>query len=94
MIDGCVCLYYIFYIVHSMLVSIFSHMHVFKSLFRLMDYIIRKKTRKTCWDYAYSCYVFVNLQAVAAGSLINLATVLYLNSIRVSYSAILFVLIV
>lgn len=46
---------------------------------------IRSKTEKTFWDDAYSCYVFVNLQAVGAGSLINLATILYLNSIRVSY---------
>lgn len=47
---------------------------------------IRVYVKKTCWDNAYYCYVFVNLQAVAAGSLINLATVLYLNSIRVSCS--------
>jgi len=50
-----------------------------------MGDIIRTITEKI-FGMMHFLVVFVNLQAVAAGSLINLATVLYLNSIRVSCS--------
>ena len=47
--------------------------------------LLEQRVRKSL-GWLFSCRVFVNSQAVAAGSLINLATILYLNSIRVSCS--------
>lgn len=54
--------------------------------------IIRGKTWNPLGNRMMYIYftVSINLQGVAAGSLINLATVLYLNSIRVSCSCLPF----
>jgi hypothetical protein len=66
------------------LVFLWRKVFQFQSMFKLTGDIIEQRLRKPFG--VMRILVIVNLQAVAAGSLINLATVLYLNSIRVSCS--------